>query len=140
MVYTVSQLACLVLVVLQPALICPSDVRSYLKRRFRSLKCLVRTFGISDYLEDLSSNLTRGALDALPILLSQAPPSVDLLTALGRPFDSEVESRTPSTSLDVMDSIRDYLMVSVPSVPTSDRLLSFTSDTIPSKNKVSARP
>ena len=94
----------------------PSDIRSSLKEQFRSLQYLLPTFGIPNFLEDISSNLTRGALDILPILLHQATPSDNLLVALKRPFDNEVVSRTPSSFCSAMGIIHDYLMVSAPTV------------------------
>jgi len=77
-----------------------------------SLYDLPCALGIYGYLSDASSDLSHGALDALPILLARAPPSVDLLATLKRPFNNEVISRTPSASHRAMTSIHKYLMVS----------------------------
>lgn len=86
----------------------PSDIRLSLEEQLQLFPGL---FGISDYLRDMSSNLTRGALDALPLLLLHATPSINLLGALKRPFDTEVLTRTPSSSRKAMCMIHDYLSV-----------------------------
>lgn len=71
-------------------------------------------FGIPDFLDDddLSSNITRGAIEVLPVLLLQASPSIDLLTALKQPFDDEATSRNPSSWHKAKVGIHHYLMVS----------------------------
>ncbi len=111
-----------------------SDVRSFLREQFQSLIQLQQTLGISSYLEDTSTNLTQGALDALHILLPHARPSFDLLAALKRPFDSEVMLRTPSSSRNAMGSIHGYLMVGTPYICSNHNSLPSISNMISTTN------
>jgi len=106
----VLQLASLFLLFFGLSLIFHSDIRSSLKEQFHSFGDLPKS--IFNYLEDMSSNLTRGALGVLPILLSQTSPSIDLFIVLKQPFDNEIISRTPSSFHNAMHSIHNYLMVS----------------------------
>ena len=89
-----------------------SDINSSLRGQLRSLTYLPETFGIYDDLNETSSNIILGALDALRTLLPQAPPSSELLATLKQPFDSTVISRMPSSSRNALGVIHDYLMVS----------------------------
>jgi len=96
----------------------PSDIRSSLREQLHQHNFYTCPYplGISDYLEDMSSNLTRSALDSLPLLLLHATPSINLLAALKQPFDTKVLSRTPSSSRKALRIIHDYLTVRAPSV------------------------
>ena len=100
-----------------PSLIfpCHSDIHSSLRRDLRPLTNLPEIFGIYNHLNETSSNLILGALDALPTLLPQTPsPSSELLATLKQPFDSTVTSRMPSSSRNALGIIHDYLIVSAP--------------------------
>jgi len=94
----------------------PSDIRSSLLDHFMQETAvdLLHTLGVIDYLNDTSNNLTRGALDALPLLLLHATPSINLLAALKQPFNNEILSRTPPSLGKALHSIHDYLMVCAP--------------------------
>ena len=120
------------------ALNIPSNIRSSLSEQLdpRTLNFLPHTLGTSAYLQDTSSNLTRGALDVLPLLLFHAAPSINLLTALKRPFDTEVLSRTPSSSHKALCIIHDYLMVGGP-LYVDGNSLSLISNTTPITNGAS---
>ena len=93
-----------------------SDIRSSLLDHFMQETAvdLLHTLGVIDYLNDTSNNLTRGALDALPLLLLHATPSINLLAALKQPFNNEILSRTPPSLGKALHSIHDYLMVCAP--------------------------
>ena len=122
------------------ALNIPSNIRSSLSEQLDpcTLNFLPHTLGTSAYLQDTSSNLTRGALDVLPLLLFHAAPSIDLrlLTALKQPFDTEVLSRTPSSSHKALCIIHDYLMVGGP-LYVDGNSLSLISNTTPITNGAS---
>ncbi len=120
LVSPINKLASFVLFFVFFPLICPfSDVRIILKEEFElasqasSLsKPLPVIFGIPRFLDDISSNLTRGAIEVLPTLLRHASPSTDLLTVLKQPFDNEVISRNSSSWCTAKADIHNYLMVS----------------------------
>ena len=96
------------------ALICiESDIHSSLKEQLHSLEWLPAQFGIPRYLKDTSSNITRGALEVLPSLLFQSPPSVKLVSSLKQPFDNEVTLMNPSSSRKARHFIHEYLTVSM---------------------------
>ena len=91
--------------------------------------------GTFEYLNDTSSNLTCGALDALPLLLPHATPSISLLAALKRPFDTEVLLRTPSSSRKALCIIQDYLVVGASTVNADVNSPLLISNTILSTNR-----
>lgn len=107
----VGKSPCLFVITLFDSHLALSFIISRLKQQLFHLEFLPQTLGITQYLSDVSNNVTLGALEVLHPLLVNTPPSPDLFVALKRPFEEEVIARTPLSSRRTRGVIKDYLMV-----------------------------